>query len=416
MPNCRFAALLVAAAVACAPAFAQDRAARAAAERLLLKPTCASQALRDQIVAKMIQQGGDYEKATAKWELDAKCEQLALTDKPAHDTADPADAASHKDWIYDARWSSDGKLIATAGRDTDVRIWDAITGKSVRTIEIGKMTPVRRMQYPSHVRMVRFLNGDKMLAVSADAHPVRIFDVASGNQIAEIVYPFPEQHSATAPAIAATQSGLLVIAGSSADLIAYDVNAKAERYRLKAKGNDYPRFAMSETAGLLVTTVRGKDRGRDRSVILQLRDLATGGQLWEAEAHGSVTVSSIAFSRDGKQLVAAVDGQAYVYDVAAKELTAKVQYYPSFGGGMDITFTSDGKQLITGSRHAQLWDIATGKRVHHFGPFQDLLHSTDVSPDGKYLVTGHMGSDGRIWEIATGTFFRRLGKNVYPPG
>ena len=56
------------------------------------------------------------------------------------------------------------------------------------------------------------------------------------------------------------------------------------------------------------------------------------------------------------------------------------------------------------------------KRVHHFGPFQDLLHSTDVSPDGKYLVTGHMGSDGRIWEIATGKLFRRLGKNVYPPG
>ncbi len=401
---------------ATSPALAQGRAVQEAAERALLKPTCASQTLRDQIVAKMIQQGGEYEKATAKWELDAKCEQLALTDKPVHDTADAADSASHRGWIYDARWSSDGKLIATAGRDTDVRIWDAGTGKNLRTIEIGKMTPVRKPQYPTHVRMARFLNGDRMLAVSADAHPVRIFDVASGNQVAEIVYPFPEQHSVTAPAVATTQSGLLVIAGSSADLIAYDVNAKSERYRLKPNGNDWPRFAISEAAGLLVTTVRGKDRGRERSVILQVRDLVTGSQLWQAEAEGSLTVSSIAFSRDGKQLVAAVDGQAYVYDVAAKKLTAKVQYYPSFGGGLDITFTADGKQLITGSRHAQLWDIATNKRVHHFGPFQDLLHSVDVSPDGKYVVTGHMGSDGRIWEIATGTFFRRLGKNVYPPG
>jgi hypothetical protein len=40
----------------------------------------------------------------------------------------------------------------------------------------------------------------------------------------------------------------------------------------------------------------------------------------------------------------------------------------------------------------------------------------DVSPDGKYLATGHIGSDARIWEIATGTFYRRLGKNVHPPG
>ena len=36
-----------------------------------------------------------------------------------------------------------------------------------------------------------------------------------------------------------------------------------------------------------------------------------------------------------------------------------------------------------------------------------------LSPDGKYLVTGHMlRSDGRIWEIDTGTFYRRLGKDV----
>ena len=198
---------------------------------------------------------------------------------------------SHKGWIYDARWSSDGKLIATAGRDTDVQIWDANTGKSVRTIEIGKMTPVRKPRYPTHVRMARFLNGDRMLAVAADAHPVQIFDVDSGNQVAEIAYPFPEKYSDTAPAIAATQSGLLVIAGSSADLIAYDVNAKSERYRLKASGNDWPRFAISEAAGLLVTTVRGKIAGGIAASSCRyatLRRRATLGGRGAGQSHGVV--------------------------------------------------------------------------------------------------------------------------------
>jgi WD40 repeat protein len=62
-----------------------------------------------------------------------------------------------------------------------------------------------------------------------------------------------------------------------------------------------------------------------------------------------------------------------------------------------------------------LFDIASGTRVQHFGPFLDLCHSVDVSPDGKYLATGHIGSDARIWEVETGTFYRRLGKNVHPP-
>jgi WD40 repeat protein len=94
---------------------------------------------------------------------------------------------------------------------------------------------------------------------------------------------------------------------------------------------------------------------------------------------------------------------------------AVIRVYPTFGS-LQVAFTTDGKRLIAGLRHAQLWDITTGKRVHHFGPFGDLFHAVEVSPDGKYLVTGHMGSDGRIWEIDTGTFFRRLGKNVDPPG
>jgi WD40 repeat protein len=111
----------------------------------------------------------------------------------------------------------------------------------------------------------------------------------------------------------------------------------------------------------------------------------------------------------------AVRGQVYVYATADKKLIKKVLVYPTFGS-FEVAFTADGQKLLIGQRHAQLWDIATGKRVHHFGPFSDLCHSLDVSPDGRYLVTGHIGSDGRIWDIATGTFHRRLGKNVRPPG
>ena len=205
--------------------------------------------------------------------------------------------------------------------------------------------------------------------------------------------------------------------GDDGDLVVYDTKTKAERYRLPGSAGKYPVFAVSETAGLLATTAPGKRRNnpREQSVFIQLRKLATGEKVWEAEAKGDVSADEMAFSRDGKQLAAAVNGQVYVYAAADKQLIGKVLVFPSFGS-LHVAFTADGKRLIAGRRHAQLWDIATGKRLHHFGPFTDLLHSVDdVSPNGKYLVTGHIGSDGRIWEIDTGTFFRRLGKNVDPP-
>jgi WD40 repeat protein len=80
-----------------------------------------------------------------------------------------------------------------------------------------------------------------------------------------------------------------------------------------------------------------------------------------------------------------------------------------------LVFTHNGKRLITARRHPELWDATTGEKLRHFGPFTDLTHSLTISPDGKYLLTTHMGSDLRLWEIETGTFFRRFGRNVTRP-
>ena len=397
-------------------------AEREEAAKVLMRPICADASLREKVVGEMIARGGEYEKATAKWDMDVVCEQIDLPTDPVHDTADTADDASHNNWIYDARWSPDGKLIATAGSDGTVRLWDVATGRTVRTIDITQFPSLEKddeIKLPSmrpandrqRVRAARFLGDGRSVVVAADSHPVRIFDVASGEPIAEVPYVQADPEWDMPPFIETTANGLVVLGGYKGEIVVYDPEARAERYRLPGMPNDYPKFAVSEAAGYLATTARG----HDRSVLVQLRKLDTGALIWEAEAEGDPSAYSMAFSRDGARLAVAVHGNAYVYATAENKLINTLLIYPTFGS-FDVNFTADGQRLITGLRHAQLWDIASGKRVHHFGPFSDLCHAVDVSPDGKYLVTGHMGSDGRIWEIDNGTFFRRLGKNVYPPG
>jgi outer membrane protein assembly factor BamB len=376
------------------PAQASDSSAadRLEAAKALLRPVCSVKAIRDKVVAQTIKQGGEYGALTAKWDLDTACEQLELPVNPVHDTADRADGASHTNWIYDARWSPNGKLIATASRDGSVRLWDVATGKTVRKIDITKLPPRTKAKDPGLVRAARFLGGGRSLVVAADAHPVRIFDVETGKPIAEVPYTVPDPTWELPPFIKTTASDLVILGGYGGDLMVYDTKTKAERYRLPGIANEYPIFAVSEKAGMLATTAPGKKQGKDRSVFVQLRKLDTGEKVWVAEAEGGVSADEMAFSRDGKQLAVAVNGQVYVYATADKQLISKVLVYPSFGS-LHVAFTADGKRLIAGRRHAQLWDIATGKRLHHFGPFTDLLHSVDVGPDGKYLVTGHVGSD-----------------------
>jgi WD40 repeat protein len=142
--------------------------------------------------------------------------------------------------------------------------------------------------------------------------------------------------------------------------------------------------------------------------------LSTGDKIGSFAPEGSSSIGVLAFSRDGAQLAVVRGGNVHIWSVADKRVTSTLKF-PSTSTPFDVAFTADGAGLITCTTHPILWDIATAKRVRHFGPFMDLSHSVDVSPDGRFAVTTAMNSDLRIWEIATGTFYRRIGK-VGPKG
>ena len=106
-------AILLAAAPVIASSDVRGDFTLSEAEKIELRPICADQTARDKVVAEQIANGGEHGRLTAKWDMDIDCEQLDLPSDPLHDTADLADEASHNNWIYDARWSPDGKMIVT---------------------------------------------------------------------------------------------------------------------------------------------------------------------------------------------------------------------------------------------------------------------------------------------------------------
>jgi WD40 repeat protein len=78
----------------------------------------------------------------------------------------------HSDSIYDIAWSPDGRRIVSGSYDNTVKVWDAESGRELRTI------PVDDSLYSAQFSP----DGGRIIRGSFD-NTVNIFDAATGREI-----------------------------------------------------------------------------------------------------------------------------------------------------------------------------------------------------------------------------------------
>ena len=284
----------------------------------------------------------------------------------------------HRDAIYAAELSPDGKLLATGSYDQKVKLWNVETGAEVRTLH----------GHNDAVYDVAFHPNGQILASASGDRTVKLWNVATGERLDTLNQPEKEQY-----AVAFSPDGKRVVAGG--------VDKRIRVWDITSGGKEgtnsivFSRFAHEGGILKLAFSPDGKmlvSSSEDRRI-----------KLWETQSFTQLKVletqpdwpQALAISPDSSSLlVGRLDGSLQTYSIA------------NAGAGLVTSTPLTGDPLPPPAS-----DLAPMLTVDELEPNDALVQtqtiSLPVTVNGKFASAGDVdlyrfdAKAGHVWILET---------------
>ena len=214
--------------------------------------------------------------------------------------------------VLDVVWSPDGQILASGHNDTKIRLWDVKTGKLIKTLE----------GHTDVVFSVAWSPNGHMLASGADDSTFRLWDVKTGELIQTFVGNFTTVHN-----VAWSPDGQTLASGSSDNTVRL-WNMKSGKHIKTLEGHTNSVFSVSWSPDGQMLASGSSDN------TVRLWNALTGQQIGILEGH-TEAINKTSFSPDGSILASRSWDQTYrfwrcdTWETVAELGGLKGQPYPS---------------------------------------------------------------------------------------
>lgn len=284
-------------------------------------------------------------------------------------------------------YNANGQLLASAGGDGKIKVWNPGKGSLIRTIDA---------QQDHMINAVAFDSTGTILVTCGQDRAINLWSVETG----ELKRTLSGHHRAVRSVAFSPDRTMLASAGWDMSVRLWDLRSGQVIQALRGHTNYIQTVAFDPAGDRLASA------GMDKTI--RLWDVSTGEELRQLRGH-SHYVNDVAFSRDGRSLVSrSVNGPARIWE--ARHDPAGIR---RFSNCELLAMNADGT-LVLGVRGmtAFLLNIQSGEVVQSLNGHAADVTTAAFSSDGNRVLSGDEAGKIILWEVNDGRPMHLLTENT----